>query len=418
MNIGTNEQQDVGVIRDLVKQYLDVAEQSVQNERRELWRRHNSLKPTRPPVLVMIGFWNAWVREYIPESSLCCSEPFFRQYERMLRLKLFHATLDDDTIFEPWIGGEAVHVLPQAGCWGVEQARVSPGMDGGAFAMDPPLKELSDIHKLLKPRHQIDEKQTAASIARLRDAVGDLIEIDAGRGHAYGHFSGDISTDLIQLRGMEQVMIDMYENPEWLHGLLAFMRDGILAVQDQAEAAGDFSLSCHDNQAMPYSEELEDPRPNSGPRRRKQLWVFMAAQEFTLISPQFHEEFLLRYQLPIIAKYGLSAYGCCENLTNKIDMLRQIPNLRRIAVTLTADIKRCAEQIGGDYVVSWRPNPTDMVCASFDESRIRRIIRAGLAACRSNGCIVDITLKDIETVQGEPARLARWVRIAREEAAG
>lgn len=413
----TNEQHDRGVIRDLIKRYLEIANQPVQNERRELWRQHNSLKPTRPPVLVMIGFWNAWVREYMPDSSLRCLDPFFQQHERMLKLKLFQTTFGDDTISEPWIGGGAVHVLPPAGRWGVEQTHVSPGVDGGAYAMDPPLKELSDINKLLKPRHLIDEKQTAANLERLRDAVGDLIEIDAGRGHCYGHFGGDISTDLIQLRGMEQVMIDMYENPEWLHKLLAFMRDGILAVQDQAEAAGDLSLSCHGNQAMPYCEELEDPRPNSGPRWRKQLWAFMAAQEFTLVSPEFHEEFLLRYQLPIIAKYGLSAYGCCEDLTKKIDMLRQIPNLRRIAVTPTADIKRCAEQIGGDYVVSWRPNPTDMVCAAFDERRIRRIIREGLAACRSNNCIVDISLKDVETVQGEPARLARWVQIVREEAA-
>jgi len=409
---------DFEILRYLVKQYLETARQPEQDQRRNLWRRHNSLKMTRPPVLVMLGFWNAWLRDYIPESSLRCSDPFFRGYERMLRLKLFHATLGDDTIFEPWISQGASHVLPSGGRWGIELSRTSPDVDGGAFAINPPLKELDDIHKLLKPRRQIDEAQTAANLARLRDAVGDLIEIDAVRGTAYAHFGGDISTDLIQLRGMEQVMIDMYENPQWLHGLLAFMRDGILAAQDKAEALGDFSLSCHDNQSMAYSEELEDPHPNSGPRRRKQLWGFMAAQEFTLVSPQFHEEFLLRYQLPIIAKYGLSTYGCCEDLTNKIDMLRQIPNLRRIAVTPTADIGRCAEQIGGSYVISWRPNPTDMVSAAFDEGRIRRIIREGLSACRDNGCVVDITLKDIETVQGEPDRLSRWVRIVREETDG
>ena len=46
-----------------------------------------------------------------------------------------------------------------------------------------------------------------------------------------------------------------------------------------------------------------------------------------------HEEFLFRYQLPIMEQAGLVAYGCCEDLTCKIDMLRQIPNLRRIAVS-------------------------------------------------------------------------------------
>ena len=95
-----------------------------------------------------------------------------------------------------------------------------------------------------------------------------------------------------------------------------------------------------------------------------------------------HDEFLLQYQLPIMSRFGLVAYGCCEDLTRKIDMLRQIPNLRIIAVTPRADVGRCAEQIGTDYVISWRPNPADMVCCGFDEARIRRILREGLAAAR------------------------------------
>ena len=72
---------------------------------------------------------------------------------------------------------------------------------------------------------------------------------------------------------------------------------------------------------------------NSGPRKRKDLWGFCAAQEFTLVSPAFHEEFLLRYQRPIYEQFGLVHYGCCENLTHKIDMLRSIKNLRSIAVS-------------------------------------------------------------------------------------
>jgi len=82
-------------------------------------------------------------------------------------------------------------------------------------------------------------------------------------------------------------------------------------------------------------------------------------------------------------------------------------------VTPTADVWKCAEQIGRDYVMSWRPNPTDMVCTSFDEARIRRIIADGLKATR-NG-YAHILLKDVETVQGDVGRLARWVDIVRDE---
>ncbi|HPP12698.1 MAG TPA: hypothetical protein PKW42_08205, partial [bacterium] len=225
-------------------------------------------------------------------------------------------------------------------------------------------------------------------------------------------FSMDISTHLGRLRGHQQIMLDMYDAPEKLHQLLAFMRDGILTNQQEAEEAGDITLLSHTNQAMAYCEELEDPAIDSGPRKRKDIWGYCAAQEYTLISPAMHDEFLLQYQLPILKKFGLTAYGCCENLTEKIMMLRQVPNLRIIAVTPSANVHRCAEQIGQDYVLSWRPNPADMVGYGFDPGRIRRIIKEAMGSLRHSHTI--IVLKDIETVQGEPERLKKWVKLVQE----
>ena len=92
-------------------------------------------------------------------------------------------------------------------------------------------------------------------------------------------------------------------------------------------------------------------------------------------------------------------------------MLRKIPNLRRIAVSPFADVARCAEQIGRDYVLSYRPSPSDMVGYGFNPERVRAILRRDLTACRD--CCVDITLKDVETVNGDPDRVRRWVAVAR-----
>jgi len=125
-----------------------------------------------------------------------------------------------------------------------------------------------------------------------------------------------------------------------------------------------------------------------------------------------HDEFMYRYQMPILEHFGLVAYGCCEDLTNKIDMVRQLPNLRRIAVVPMADVAKSAELIGTDYVFSWRPNPADVMCCGFDRDRIRRIIREGMQAAKD--CIVDITLKDVQTIEHEPWRLREWVRLVRD----
>jgi hypothetical protein len=285
-------------------------------------------------------------------------------------------------------------------------------VEGGAWKFDPPLKSWDDLSLLRATPHEVDEEATARNVAKLHEAVGDVLPIDVPRTPAYSGFMSDISTSLAGLRGLETVFLDMYEHPRELHRLLAFMRDSILANNQAAEEAGHYSLTTQGNQAMIYAEELERPRPNSGPRKRKDLWGFCAAQEYTLVSPEFHDEFLLRYQIPIYEKFGLLHYGCCENLTHKIAMLRQLKNLRSIAVTPTADVAKCAEQIGTDYIVSWRPNPTDMVCASWDERRIRKVVGEGLKACR--GGYVHIHLKDVETVQGDITRLARWTRVVRD----
>ncbi|MFW6414596.1 MAG: hypothetical protein ACOCZS_04765 [Verrucomicrobiota bacterium] len=404
-----SRQKDIDILRKLADRYIEICRNERQEELRDLWRQHNSLKKTRPLVLVRGG--KAFAHE-IPElQELDCENQVFRGIEKQLRTNLFCASLNDDRIFDPWIVVKAVH---NCAGWGISGARESAGDDLTSWKVDYPLKKPEDLEKLRFPWHEINEEETQQQHEEVMAAVGDIIDVAVDRAPPYRSFAGDISTSLHYLRGIENFMMDMMDNPEWLHRLAAFLRDGILATHEQAEEAGDWTLIDHTNQAVEYAQELSDPSPDPTPVRRQDLWYFAAAQEFAGVGPQMHDEFLLQYQLPIISKFGLVAYGCCEDLTNKIDMLRQIPNLRRIAVTPWADVRKCAEQIGTDYVISWRPSPTDMVCAEFKPQRIRSITQEALEACR--GLHVDITLKDIQTVRNEPERLKEWVSITKDVA--
>lgn len=399
---------DARTVRDLARQYAEVCAQPVQDERRDLWRRHNSLRRTRP--LIYVRWLAAW--HEAEESRLVCGDAFLRHHETVLRQGLFQSTIGDDTIQEPWLVQPASLILPEHSVWGVPFGRKPSPIAGGSWMYDPPLKSLADIDRLARPRHAIDEDATRDNADRLREVVGDIITVHVDRAPGYRDWNGDISTNLAYLRGLEQVMWDMVDDPAGLHELVAFMRDGILATHEAAEQAGDWSLAEHENQAMPYSLELQDPTANPHGVKRRDLWGFFAAQEMAQVSPAMHEEFVFEYQLPIAREFGLVAYGCCENLTHKIDMLRRLPNLRRIAVTPTADVALCAEQIGEDYVFSWRPNPSQMICCGFDRDLIRRVVREAMDASR--GCHVDITLKDVQTVQGNTANLREWVRIVRD----
>lgn len=406
------EQKDKQVLRDLAKQYADIASKPEMDERRKLWSDHFSLKKTRPPVLVGYGMHNVWCREVFGDDQMTCEDPFFRGHERMLRMHIFHDTIGDDCILEPWISQRAAIKGSWGELWGVKQGRHDSGTEGGAWKFDPPIKEWADMQKLRVTPHEIDEEATERNVSRLSDAIGDILTIDVPRGAVYSGFMGDISTDLARLRGLETIMMDMYDDPEELHKLLAFMRDAIVENNRIAEEAGDYSLTTQTNQAEAYANELEPLKPNSGPRKRKGLWGFCAAQEFTSVSPVHHNEFLIQYQLPIMEPFGLIHYGCCEDLTRKIDVLRQFKNLRSIGIAPRADLRKCAEQMKTDYAISWRPNPTDMVCAEWDEALIRKVVSEALEICQES-CL-HIFLKDIETVQGDPNRLIEWTRIVNE----
>jgi len=405
-----NNARDVKVLRDLATQVAEIAAKDIQDERRDLWRRHNSLQRTRP-LVYLLGqpFWC----EVLPDDKLTCEDPLLRQYESRLRQTIFHDTLADDTVIEPWLTVPAVYATPTGPTrWGPEIRHIPSPERRGAWLFDPAIRSEDDLAKLVKPVHRIDEAATAQQAERLHHAVGDILPICVDRRPYYYHWTADISTDLVQLRGLEQFMIDMIERPAWLHRFLAFMRDAILTVQDEAEAVGDWRLCDHANQAMPYSLELPDPAADGPSVTRSQLWTFVASQETTAVSPAMFDEFMLQYQIPIMQRFGLSAYGCCEDLTHKIACLRKIPNLCRVSVTPWADLPACVEQIGTDYVISWRPSPAEMICNGFDPDRVGRTIRQALSVAKE--AHIDICLKDVETIRHRPDELVAWFALVRE----
>ncbi|MBO4298595.1 MAG: hypothetical protein J5998_07330, partial [Clostridia bacterium] len=343
-----------------------------------------------------------------------CEDSMLRNYEYQLHQTLWRSRLGDDYVVEPWLEMSAAYVMPNGERWGVPVSLGEKPVQGGAAAFRPILLE-EDFSCLRAAPYEVDEVQTALRREHLEEALGGALPVFVSRQGPYAMWSGDISTDLAKLRGLEQIMWDVYDNPEWLHSLLAFMRDGILQNHRDAEAAGGFSLADHQNQCMPYAQELDDPDPAVTGVPRARLWRFLAAQEFTGFSPEMFWEFILQYQQPILEAFGLTAYGCCENLTDDIPYLRRIRNLRRIAVSPFANARKCAELIGRDYILSWRPNPSLMLATGLDEDLVRRHMREHFAIFKENRSFFDITLKDVETVNRHPENVRRWVQIVREE---
>jgi hypothetical protein len=156
------------------------------------------------------------------------------------------------------------------------------------------------------------------------------------------------------------------------------------------------------------------PKPGFEPDhvRPRDLWASAEAQEMALVSPEMHEEFILSYERKLLAPFGLNGYGCCEDLTRKLDLVFRIPHIRRISISPFADVDACAEKLKGNYIFSWKPRPSDLV-GEFDAKRVRDYIARTLRAAKANGCVLEMFLKDTHTCEGRPERFTEWTRIAK-----
>jgi hypothetical protein len=212
-------------------------------------------------------------------------------------------------------------------------------------------------------------------------------------------------------------MYDMVDRPDALHSLMAFLRDGHLARLDYLEERGLLSLNNDGayvgSGGFGWTSEL--PQGDfEGRVRACDMWGFAESQETVGVSPQMFGEFVFQYQLPILARFGLNCYGCCEPLEKRWHLISQVPNLRRVSVSAWSDAAAMAERLGDRYIYSMKPSPADLAHASLDEDRIRAALRRDLRTTR--GCRVEVIMKDNHTIRSDPRRVVRWVQIAREEA--
>lgn len=96
-----------------------------------------------------------------------------------------------------------------------------------------------------------------------------------------------------------------------------------------------------------------------------------------------------------------------------MDLVKTIPNLRKIGVPCRANTEVNAEQIGKDYVYSHKPNPAH-VSGTFEAEPIRAEIEDVIKVCRKHGCAYEFVLKDISTVGYKPLNLINWVNTVME----
>ena len=341
-----------------------------------------------------------------------CEHPYLASVEQMLRREIYrYEHFSADRVYLPYIPVEKVI---QVGDIGIQKEETTlGGMDGGisAHAYKNQITCLEDIEKLHSPEIFYDETETKKRYELLGNILADILPVKQQgvvSGYSFGYRIWD---EIAEFMGVNELLMNLVMEEELMHKLAEKMADIFAQTAHKFEELGviePYAHYCHSASAL--TRDLP-PIEDDGKVRMKNVWGRGLAQILGSVSPQMHADFDIAYAKKVLAPFGLVYYGCCEPLDKKIDILRDIPNLRKISITPWADIEVAADAIGKDYVLSVKPTPAS-VAVDPDEKEIRKELEHIASACKKHGCSFELLLKDISTIGKESRRLELWERIA------
>ncbi len=401
------EDQEKYYLRELARKVTEIGNKPIQENRKRLWRLHNNLKGERPMVLIFPeGCWS----ELLPYKQMKIQKPFWHELEWYLRRLIYRDTnIPDDYVVEPVIEVPLCYSFTE---WmsGVNHLVHLGDEDGKpAAGFKAVIEDERDYEKMTPPRFIPDIATTIRNVNIISETVGSIIPVSINN-------SIQIDTSLImslmEMRSMEQLLIDMIEIPERIHQTLMFMQVSTLKLMEEVENSGLMGLNNGNDYVgsggVGYTNELPG-KDFDGHVRYSDLWGFSETQDLSSVSPTMYNEFALQYQIPLLDRYGLNCYGCCEPMHDKIEIVKKIPRLRRISVSPWCDLKIMSESFNRDCILSWKPSPMDLA-NKFDEENIRKTLLNGIKIAKDN-CL-EIIMKDTHTVQNEKDRISRWVKMA------
>ena len=394
-------QNDKTVVRELAKTYMQAVNTEKQARMYQRFKDTNDLKLVRPPVLLDEIPWYQLNTDN--ELTCVCEDERARAAELTFRKGIYYMKhFKADNTLEPFFRIKRAYDSTGIGV-AKKSANVKRTDSQNTIVsneFEDVLEDESVLEQIHDPVFTLRPDKDADQMEYYTDLLGDSIPI---RLYGYGYCYDSPWDRLTFLRGVEPILMDMYDRPEYLHALMKKFSSAQQAELDFIEQNMDV-----DNQ---YSSLHCTPLAVSGLAENglKATWYRRMAQSFGIISPAMFEEFEVDYIYPFAERFAYTYYGCCEPLDDRIDILKKIPNLRKIGCSPWANLDKCAEQIGGDYVLSRKPNPAN-VAISTDPEVIRKEIEETVKACIKNGCPYDYVLKDISTVSHRPENLIVWAQ--------
>lgn len=407
---------DVKILHELGKKVAEAASLDVNAETIAMWKQLNALKPVRPLIMLDQLPWNEL--NDTGELTLHCADDFLRSIECDLRQRLYKFNhFRGDMVTHNCVEvPKLVHIQPVLRP--VERTIATDSANSVvAHEYTDVIPDEEALDRIPMPVVTVDE---AGDRKRLEIVGGIFDGILTPRlvGPTWNYsMYGGMWDQITTLRGAEKVLYDVIDRPEFSRKVIAKFVKIASSVVDQYEALGLFDVGAplvHCTGA--YTDELPSKQYDGKNAKARDVWIFGLAQIFSTVSPDMHDEFEIKPMKPLLERFGLVYYGCCDPMDRKIDIVRKIKNVRKISMSPWADAERGASQMTGDFVFSAKPNPAFVAMDHFDEALVRKELKHIVATCRKYKTPCELIFKDISTVKYQPQRLTIWEQIAKEVA--
>lgn len=153
----------------------------------------------------------------------------------------------------------------------------------------------------------------------------------------------------VLLRGMENILIDMIDDPKYIHDLMRFI---VESQKEWLRNRKEFLGSSNHPLGIIADDDVGSP----------------------MISPRMYEEYILPYEIELSEfKGGFSYWHSCNDTRDFFKYIIKIPNLAMINVSPWSDDKKASEIIKDQTAIDRTLHPVDDVLESNEDKVYRKI---------------------------------------------
>ncbi len=399
------------VIAELAAELAEIAASDENRRRAKLWRRHFACeKQAKAPVKITLYMgWHGTVwQRLFPESEIVSEDGRARNIETQLRQKIWKfRNIPDDDYLWPTVWMKPDRKREADSMWGVPLDVTRPDEAGGAYKEVPPLVDEADIDKLTFPEPVPVPDEEAALIAEVDEMTGGAVSARI----ICDEIGNSPYETAVRLRGASALLYDFYDRPEFVHRLMDHITEGFVGYHRKREELGMVEFQ----EGMRNHEPYDDP-PAGAEGKLSGCWAYVSAQSSATLGPDMYAEFVQPYNARLAKLYWKVYYHGCEDLGQKAETIRELPNLVHFHVspwTSLDDVRPHLE--GRPLALEVHSHPTN-VLFSFTADQIRTELQDRVNG--AEGLVFDLRLCDIQAIPDNGEKLRLWAETAQEASLG